>query len=99
MTTRQRWFRYGTLAVAIALVFGLVGSSAGGQSPDERDARIAELEKLVADRDTLVAAQESLLNEYRCLFNVDTQLVPNGCPEQTQPTPTPTPTPTAAPTA
>ncbi len=99
MTTRQRWFRYGTLAVAIALVFGLVGSSAGGQAPDERDARIAELEMLVADRDTLIAAQESLLNEYRCLFNVDTQLVPNGCPEQAQPTPTPTPTPTAAPTA
>ncbi|WP_419927850.1 transglycosylase family protein [Candidatus Poriferisocius sp.] len=99
MTTRQRWFRYGTLAVAIVLVFGLVGSSAGGQAPDERDARIAELEKLVADRDTLVAAQEMLLNEYRCLFNVDTQLVPNGCTNSapTQPTPSqPTQQPTAA---
>ena len=99
MTTRQRWFRHGTLAVAIALVFGLVGSSAGGQAPDERDARIAELEMLIVDRDTLIAAQEALLNDYRCLFNVDTQLVPNGCPEQTQPASTPTATSTPGPTA
>ena len=30
-------------------------------------------------RDQLVAAQESLLNTYRCLFNVDTEIVPGGC--------------------
>ena len=30
-------------------------------------------------RDKLITAQESLLNAYRCQFNVDTQLVPNGC--------------------
>ena len=30
-------------------------------------------------RDTLIVAQESLLNVYRCRFNVDTQVVPNGC--------------------
>ena len=30
-------------------------------------------------RDQLVAAQESLLNVYRCLFNVDTEIVPDGC--------------------
>ena len=30
-------------------------------------------------RDKLVAAQESLLNIYRCRFDVDTQLVPGGC--------------------
>ena len=95
MTTRQRWLRFGSLAVAVAFVFGMVGSSAGGQAPDERDARIAELEMLVADRNTLIAAQESLLNDYRCLFNVDTHLVPNGCPEQTRPTPIPTAVPTA----
>ena len=99
MTNRQRWFRIGALAVAFALVVGIAGSSAGGQAPDERDARITELEMLVADRDTLIAAQESLLNDYRCLFDIDTQLVPNGCPEQAQPTPVPTatPTPTASP--
>lgn len=30
-------------------------------------------------RDTLVAAQESLLNAYRCLFDIDTERVPGGC--------------------
>jgi len=30
-------------------------------------------------RDQLVMAQESLLNTYRCLFNVDTEIVPDGC--------------------
>ena len=33
-------------------------------------------------RDQLIAAQEDLLNVYRCQFNVDTQLVPGGCPDQ-----------------
>ncbi|MCY3637400.1 MAG: transglycosylase family protein [bacterium] len=93
MVRPQRWLRYGMLAVAVALVFGMAGSSAGGQAPDERDARISELETLVADRDALIAAQEALLNDYRCLFNVDTQLVPGGCAGSAQPTPTPDTTP------
>ncbi len=33
----------------------------------------------VAVRDELVANQEALLNVYRCLFGVDTQIVPGGC--------------------
>ena len=33
----------------------------------------------IAVRDRLVAAQESLLNAYRCLFGVDVQVVPGGC--------------------
>lgn len=33
----------------------------------------------VAVRDKLIAAQELLLNAYRCRFDVDTQLVPGGC--------------------
>ena len=33
----------------------------------------------VAVRDELIANQESLLNTYRCLFNIDTQIVPGGC--------------------
>ena len=33
-------------------------------------------------RDNLVASQEALLNTYRCLFNIDTQIVPGGCPDQ-----------------
>lgn len=30
-------------------------------------------------RDDLVAAQEKLLNTYRCMFNVDIEVVPGGC--------------------
>ncbi|WP_420433653.1 hypothetical protein [Candidatus Poriferisocius sp.] len=30
-------------------------------------------------RDNLIAAQENLLNTYRCNHNIDTQLVPSGC--------------------
>ncbi|MYL09111.1 MAG: hypothetical protein F4015_06450, partial [Acidimicrobiia bacterium] len=30
-------------------------------------------------RDSLIASQESLLNAYRCRFDIDTQIVPNGC--------------------
>ena len=33
----------------------------------------------VAVRDQLIVSQEALLNTYRCLFNVDTQIVPGGC--------------------
>ena len=35
-------------------------------------------------RDDLIAAQENLLNTYRCNHNIDTQLVPQGCPEATE---------------
>ncbi len=44
----------------------------------------------IATRDNLVEAQESLLNVYRCRFNIDTQIVPGGCPNGEQPTPVPT---------
>ena len=33
----------------------------------------------IQTRDTLIAAQETLLNVYRCRFNIDTQVVPGGC--------------------
>ena len=33
----------------------------------------------LAVRDQLVADQEALLNVYRCQFNIDTELVPDGC--------------------
>ena len=36
----------------------------------------------VAVRDRLVAVQEALLNAYRCLFGVDTEVVPGGCPSR-----------------
>lgn len=34
----------------------------------------------VAQRDQLIANQENLLNTYRCLFGVDTDVVPGECP-------------------
>lgn len=33
----------------------------------------------IAARDSLVRAQEALLNTYRCRFDIDTQIVPGGC--------------------
>lgn len=97
MTRHRLWYRFAALAAAGALAFGAVGSSAGGQAPDERDALIARQQSLIAEQETLIVAQESLLNDYRCLFDVDTQLVPNGCPSPTQPTPAPTATATPTP--
>ena len=46
-----------------------------------------------AGRDKLIGNQESLLNVYRCLFDIDTRIVPNGCVDGA-PVPTPSPTPT-----
>ena len=36
-------------------------------------------------RDNLIAAQENLLNAYRCNHNIDTQLVPSGCKTTPEP--------------
>ena len=33
----------------------------------------------LAARDSLIGSQEALLNVYRCLFDVDTEIVPGGC--------------------
>ncbi|MDE0605304.1 MAG: hypothetical protein OXI18_12955 [bacterium] len=41
----------------------------------------------VEARDQLIANQENLLNTYRCLFGVDTQVVPGGCPNPDTVTP------------
>ncbi len=40
---------------------------------------ISRLRTIVQQQQTLIVAQENLLNSYRCLFNVDTQIVPQGC--------------------
>ncbi|MCY4036718.1 MAG: hypothetical protein OXF64_04615 [bacterium] len=54
-------------------------------------------------RDQLVADQENLLNIYRCMFDVDTEIVPGGCIDgspavpNAMPTTTPAPTPTPQP--
>ena len=41
----------------------------------------------VAVRDRLVTIQEALLNAYRCLFGVDVEVVPDGCPSRAVPVP------------
>ena len=41
----------------------------------------------VEARDNLIANQENLLNTYRCLFGVDTEVVPGGCPNPNTVTP------------
>lgn len=45
----------------------------------------------VEERDRLIAAQENLLNTYRCLFGVDTGVVPGGCPNPDTVAPGPAP--------
>ena len=47
----------------------------------------------IAERDRLVAAQEALLNVYRCRFDIDTEIVPGGCISTPEPDPPTTQTP------
>ncbi len=54
--------------------------AAAPQNPTQNDLDI---------RDQLIKNQEALLNAYRCQHNVDTQLVPNGCPTTNTDTPEP----------
>ncbi len=58
---------WGAIAVVFAVVAGL-GSPASAQT-------VAD----VQTRDNLIAAQEALLNVYRCRFGIDTEVVPGGC--------------------
>ena len=57
------------IAVLVALLAVLVAPAASAQTAED-----------VARRDQLIANQENLLNTYRCLFGVDTNVVPGGCP-------------------
>ncbi|WP_419927253.1 RCC1 domain-containing protein [Candidatus Poriferisocius sp.] len=56
------------MAAVVALAGTLVSPVASAQT-------VAEVES----RDSLIASQEALLNVYRCLFDVDTGVVPGGC--------------------
>lgn len=60
--------------------------------------------KDIESRDRLIIAQEAVLNTYRCWFDIDTEIVPGGCPYDPAPDPAilepePTPTQPDAPTA
>ena len=61
--------RVGVAALVLAAGLGFVGSAGAAAQT------VADVEA----RDRLIADQEALLNVYRCMFNVDTQVVPGGC--------------------
>ena len=88
------------VAALVVLLVATGGASvAQNDQPTSLDAalqRIAVLEDAIAQRDQLVATQEALLNAYRCLFSIDTHIVPGGCPATGTPGNTGTP-PTGTP--
>ena len=85
------------------ILVGLALSLIGAACIEAATASAAADSPTVADvqaRDRLIAAQEALLNTYRCRFNIDTQVVPGGClgdqPARSEASPTPfTGTPTS----
>ena len=70
-------YRRGAAAVVVVclLVTVLTAAGAGAQPAAEPQPTQEDIEQ----RDGLIADQESLLNTYRCLFGVDTHVVPGGC--------------------
>ena len=68
------------LAALVALVAVLLSPVASAQTQSD-----------VEVRDQLIANQENLLNTYRCLFGVDTDVVPGGCPTPDRIEPGPAP--------
>ena len=65
---------FAAVVLMTALSVGLVSAS-GRWDNHSRAQLVDEIEK----RDTLIGAQESLLNVYRCKFGVDVDVVPGGC--------------------
>lgn len=63
---------------AVTLLLAAVLSPGSGTADDGYPDR-AGLIEMVEHRDALIADQESLLNTYRCMFGVDTEIVPGGC--------------------
>ena len=68
MQTLLKTSRVAAVAAVVALVSVLLVPVASAQTVEE-----------VKQRDQLIANQENLLNTYRCLFGVDTDVVPGGC--------------------
>ncbi len=61
--------------IGMAALFVAFQMPAYGHDGHDSDPTVAK----ITERDHLVAAQEALLNAYRCLFEVDTEIVPGGC--------------------
>ncbi|MCY3634030.1 MAG: hypothetical protein OXH23_00315 [bacterium] len=74
---RRQRRRLGLAALAVGLLAALV-PAAGASAQWASDGRALARQEIEV-RDQLIAEQESLLNAYRCRFDVDVQLVPGGC--------------------
>ena len=61
-------------AGAVALVLAVLGASSAAAAQGAQPTGEA-----IEERDSLITAQESLLNVYRCRFDIDTIVVPGGC--------------------
>ncbi len=72
-------FGNGTNEVAATGVGPLLDVPTAEPTLSAEQQRIKELEATLVSQSDLIVAQENLLNAYRCLFNVDTQVVPGGC--------------------
>jgi len=65
--------------VLAATAAGLSGAAVAEPDSDSEGAGAGRWADEVAERDELVAAQEALLNAYRCRFDIDTEAVAGGC--------------------
>ncbi len=76
--------------VAAVMVASLVAVPASAQSdnaPNQGESLemlLDEQQALIGQQQTLIAAQEKLLNAYRCQHDVDTHVVPGGCPGEAE---------------
>jgi len=75
---------FGVLAVVVLVGSLLAAAPVAAQTADGQTAGGQTAGGQVAERDSLIAAQENLLNAYRCRFNVDTAAVSGGCPDPDQ---------------
>ena len=75
MRVNHRIWKFVAAFVVVALAPTLVNAVASAHNLHAHD----PLQRQITERDNLIFNQESLLNTYRCLFNVDTQVVPGGC--------------------
>ena len=86
----NRYYRCDASSTATKTRFHCCGSGPGGHSIRGCCGGAGASAQTVGDveaRDQLIANQENLLNTYRCLFGVDTQVVPGGCPNPDTVTP------------
>lgn len=72
------------LVLTVALISVMLATAATAQTTADIEAR-----------DTLIFEQEALLNTYRCMFDIDTELVPGGCSNGKPARPANTPAPFA----